>query len=391
MAKGAPTTVSLREDLARGLLPLAEGKPRVDRTAGIIYGVKVVGRDSPNTHGVRGVSGTDYTLQALREALPLYEGLAVNIDHPPKREPGAERSSEDRLGKLVGARVAGGEVYADLHLLLSHPMAARLMEAAEKMPEAFALSHNATGKGEARGGRYVITEIPEVRSVDVVADGGSNRSLFEGSQRPVKITLRKLVESAPKGKYPRLRKLLELYEEAGDMETTAPEGGGGGMDDMDDADHLFQAFKKCLETDPGKAKKILALLKPGKDVEEGDESEEDGKDEDPKEDESAGKGKKEEEKKATEESRKRRVTRLAKGFLNLREAEQPPPKLIEALVCLPTEESRLSLLESWPTGQPAGATGGSAPRSAGPGGGRPLQESAAARSADDLATMLLRS
>jgi hypothetical protein len=158
------------------------GRRRVDRAAGVVYGVKVLGTTSPNSHGVRGVDGTVYTADALRRAAPLYEGVAVNADHPPRSQPNAERSSWDRLGRLRNVRVERDGTFADLHLLKSHPLAERVLEAATSMPDAYALSHNAVGKGEARGGKYVVTEIPEVHSVDLVADGGTNRSLFEGAR-----------------------------------------------------------------------------------------------------------------------------------------------------------------------------------------------------------------
>jgi hypothetical protein len=157
----------------------SDGAGRVDRDRGVIYGVKVVGRRSPNTHGVRGANGTEYTIEALRGELRLVEGFKVNIDHPARHQSGAERSAQDRVGKLVNARLRPDGIYADLHLLKSHPMTPRVIEAAETSPDLFALSHNATGEGEVREGKYTITAITSLVSVDLVADGGSNRSLFE--------------------------------------------------------------------------------------------------------------------------------------------------------------------------------------------------------------------
>src|SRR5262245_25861628 len=111
----------LREDLdqlALGALP--QGTARVDRAAGVIRGVKVLGRFSPNTHDVEGADGTEYTVAALARAAPLYENLKVNVDHPPRKEPGKDRSSYDRLGKLVNVRATQEGLFADLKLLKSH-------------------------------------------------------------------------------------------------------------------------------------------------------------------------------------------------------------------------------------------------------------------------------
>jgi hypothetical protein len=295
-------TVVLRERRAFDFDPALQGL-RVDRERGIIFSVKIVGRSSPNTHGVRGVDGTEYTSEALRQAAPLYEGINCNVDHPPRAAPDTERSAKDRFAWLENVKVQESGLYGDLHFLdPCDPLAVKMMTAAVEHPEAYALSHNAVGKGEVKGGKYVINEIPEVRSVDIVADGGSNRSLREG--REMKITLRQLVETAGVGRYPRTRKLLEMYEEAGDMEVDEPSGNGGaGAEDMDDMDHLFQAFKKCVGNDPARAKKILALLKPKEQeeepVEEADEEEEPEKE------------------KETEESRKRR--KLKRGEILLSE------------------------------------------------------------------------
>ena len=194
-----------------------DSKPEVDWDAGIIRGVKVLGRTSPNQHGIKeATAGTEYTSEAMESALPLYEGRVVNIDHPPRKEPGKDRSSYDRFGKLANARVEAGGIFADLHFLKTHPMAKRICEAARKMPELFGLSHNAMGKGEVRNSKYMIVAIPEVRSVDIVADAGSTSSLFESKEsRPMKIKalLEAWLPNVKKSRRPILKKLLEECDE----------------------------------------------------------------------------------------------------------------------------------------------------------------------------------
>lgn len=194
-------------------------KPEVDWEAGIIRGVKILGRTSPNCHGIDGIDGTEYTTEAMEAARPLYEGRLVNIDHPPRKEPTKDRSSYDRFGKLVNVRVEEGGLFGDLHFLKTHPMARRVCEAADKMPDLFGLSHNAYGKGEVRDKKYVITSIPEVRSVDLVADAGSVKSLFESTEqrKPMKIkeyltACLPLIESK-KARKPILAKLLEMCDD----------------------------------------------------------------------------------------------------------------------------------------------------------------------------------
>ncbi len=270
-------TTTLREDLIPGSAPF-----KVDRAQGIIFRVKVVGRESPNTHGVAGVSGTVYTERALREALGRYEGAKVNVDHPDREKPNKDRSSYDRVGKLANAFVEGGEIYADMHLLLEHPMSARLMEAAERMPDLFACSHNARGKGRVENGKYVIDHIDHVRSVDVVADGGTTRTLFESQEPTMKRKkLRELIESLKPRKTRQLfAPLLEddaladmpaAYEaeEDGDWKQCVVDAIGKLISSEDSADHDM-------------AKKLMALLKPetAKEEPEEEDLEEDDEEED---------------------------------------------------------------------------------------------------------------
>ena len=79
--------------------------------------------------------------------------------------------------KDVAAREDG--LYGDLHYLRSHPLAEMTAEAAERLPEALGLSHNAEGRVAQSGGTAVVEEIVRVRSVDLVADPATTRSLFE--------------------------------------------------------------------------------------------------------------------------------------------------------------------------------------------------------------------
>jgi len=152
---------------------------KVDRKNGIIRGVKILGLVSEN--------GRRYTPNAVRDAIGMYEGIRVNIDHPEK--PDDIRSAEARFGKLINVHFVEGEgLYGDLEFLRSHPMAERICEAAERMPDAFGLSHNAQGEGdENKDGIFVVSKIVEVRHVDVVADPATTKSLSEARKMPYKM------------------------------------------------------------------------------------------------------------------------------------------------------------------------------------------------------------
>lgn len=149
---------------------------RVDPDRGIVFGVKVIGPDSSNQRR--------YTEDCLKKAVRLYEGCAVNADHPD--DPEDQRSIRDRLGVLHNARYLPGKgIYADLHLIRSHPLAESVLEAAQnpKLSRVWGCSHNADGDVEMRDGVLTVLEIQELRSVDLVCDPATTTGLFESVDR----------------------------------------------------------------------------------------------------------------------------------------------------------------------------------------------------------------
>lgn len=191
------TLVTLRESAQSATFE------QVDRQAGLIRGVKVLGRISPNKHKIPGAEkGTEYTTEAMQAAIPLYEGAPVYKNHPPRTHVDVVRPISEEFGWLTNPVLRDAGIYADLHLFTSDPDAQKILEAAEKNPRAFALSHNADGRFEVRNGKAYIVEIPEVRSVDIVTRGGTVSSLFESKEPPIATKkLRALFESlGPKAK-----------------------------------------------------------------------------------------------------------------------------------------------------------------------------------------------
>ena len=188
--------------------PLVEWRPsapagsplRVDREHRVIEGVRVLGRYSRNSHGLKEAgNGTEYTPECMREALPLYEGAEVLSGH---EQPGRQRANggnDDAVGVLRNARVEGDPgqecVRADLHYFESHPITARVLEDVERGLGVFGLSHDArAGKERFDPGsrRLVIESLSAVHSVDLVRKPASNRNLWESV--PMSITLRELLE-----------------------------------------------------------------------------------------------------------------------------------------------------------------------------------------------------
>jgi len=144
---------------------------QVDREAGVIFGVKIIGRISRN--------GREYTDNALQRAAGLYENKQVNIDHTDRNNPHADRQVHDRFGKLPNIQIRKSGLFGDLHFLKSHPLAEQVCETAERMPDVLGLSHNVDGRIVRKNGKSIVEEIERVISVDLVCDPASTSGLFE--------------------------------------------------------------------------------------------------------------------------------------------------------------------------------------------------------------------
>ncbi len=189
---------------------------QVDETAGVIRQVKLLGLDSPS-HKRR------YERAAVAKAAKLYEGRPVNLNHAI----GREARVEDRFGWIEGVSLREDGLYGDLHYLTKDGRAGAIVEAAKRRPDLFGLSHNSRGYCKQEKGIDVVYEIAEVRSVDLVADPGTTKSLFESESAMSVATIADVLESADKAD-PIVKLLTALVEE--DMvpstaEVPMPSGG----------------------------------------------------------------------------------------------------------------------------------------------------------------------
>ncbi|MCA9100069.1 MAG: hypothetical protein KDA63_02905 [Planctomycetales bacterium] len=149
---------------------------RVDAAAGVIRGVKVLGQQSRN--------GRRYLPQALCDAIALYEGAKVNVNHP-KGQPTAPRDYQDRIGVIRSVRLGvDGCLYADFHFNPKHALAEQLTWDAQHAPENVGFSHNVEARTSRAGAELTVEAITRVQSVDLVADPGTTRGLFEGQDDP---------------------------------------------------------------------------------------------------------------------------------------------------------------------------------------------------------------
>ncbi len=140
----------------------------VDREKGIIRGVKLCGGSSAN--------GRDYPPEVFRRDVRKYEGAAIYADH------GRDRSVDRKIGWIESPSVdADGTPRGDAHLLKTHPLYERVMEAAERNPAMFGFSHVAlceTSYGA--DGRERVEGLRAIESVDLVAEPATTKGIFEG-------------------------------------------------------------------------------------------------------------------------------------------------------------------------------------------------------------------
>jgi hypothetical protein len=150
---------------------------RVDREAGLIEGVRILGPSSKN--------GRHYSPRAMAEAARLYEGAPVNVDHPATER--KDRPLAEAFGWIRNVRQEPDGVYGDLHYLKSHPQAELVAEAAERNPNRIGLSHHAEGTVRMDGQRVIVETVERVHSVDLVQTPATNAGLFESEGKPMTI------------------------------------------------------------------------------------------------------------------------------------------------------------------------------------------------------------
>lgn len=227
---------------------------RVDREAGTIAGVLLCGFESAN--------GRTYTPEAFRASIAAYEGRPVNCDH------GREATVDRRLGWVTDAHVGDdGRPRGTLHLLKTHPMFGRVMEAAERNPALYGFSHVADIRTATRAGRQVVEAIPHVESIDLVAVPATTKSIFESTTggSAVRLSLKQYSErfGARLGpaKWAALARVCEEYGEAADAPVMDDVPADAEPADLKAA--LIAAVGPMLDEafETGDATKLIAALK----------------------------------------------------------------------------------------------------------------------------------
>lgn len=244
------------------------GRPElVDRSTGTIRSVKICGHESEN--------GRYYTKSALEAAVRLYEGKRINADHPARADD--ERPIDNTIGYFQNVRYDGqeptGGLYGDLVLLNpSLPICESILKAAEQNPSLFGCSHNADISGYYDdSGKNIVVSIDKVRSVDLVSEPATTKSIFESIQRgkPMKLLRLTLTESKLAKRYPKtLKRVLEMeggdaMDMTGVLDTPVEEPAENAGDWKQS---LSEAIAKLINSgtpeDHDKAMQILKMLAP---------------------------------------------------------------------------------------------------------------------------------
>lgn len=142
---------------------------KVDREAGVIAGVKLLGRTSRN--------GREYPESTIVNARSLYEGAKVNVNH--KSKPGEPSTYEQRIGYVDAIQVRPDGLFGNFHFNPKHALAEQLLWDAEHAPQSVGFSHDVHAVTSNKTGRVVVEQITKVNSVDLVADPATTSGLHE--------------------------------------------------------------------------------------------------------------------------------------------------------------------------------------------------------------------
>jgi hypothetical protein len=163
--------------MAERILEYVQAQPtRIDRAAGRIHGVKLLGEESRNP----APHNNSYPFATRKKAIPLFESARVYIGHPPRSEAGECRRYEDGMGMIRSVEEKGDGLYGTWCFPPKHPLAESVLWDAEHNPAGLGFSVNGTaGKIRMENGRKIIESFETLHSLDLVTRPATNRSLFE--------------------------------------------------------------------------------------------------------------------------------------------------------------------------------------------------------------------
>ena len=183
----------------------AIGSDRIDETAGIVKGVKLLGLKSKNRR--------DYNTPGVRRgAVKMLENAPIYIDHPDMSSIRKTRRYGDKFGFVMPGTVSFVEsqgYFGDIRYNTSHQLASTFLFDVKNAPKTLGMSINGDFRsgGTNSSGDVLVEELLALRSVDLVTSPATTAGLFEHEEEKP-MTLDEL-----KAKYPELVK--QALESAG--------------------------------------------------------------------------------------------------------------------------------------------------------------------------------
>jgi hypothetical protein len=312
-----------------------ESAPHVDAERGVLRRVKLIGLESRN--------GRSYRPAALKEAVKLYEGRKIYVDHPRQDEAGADRKMDDWAGTITAARFESDGIYGDIKLRKESGHFAGIIEAAQEFPRDVGFSHVADGESKYEGETEIVESIRQVFSVDLVTDPATTAGFFE-SRRPKKSPLRSTLESLPDG--PQRTRLIEMVDAY--LDGSAGSAAEHGNDKPADYATL------CMEliTQLGEALKALAMKKDTPAPAPMAPAQPSGQPGQQVGDDPAKKQEDDDKAKAFESLQRENAELKAKGLLLESGRDATAPRIKALAAC--SDADQKALLESWPVVQADG-------------------------------------
>lgn len=149
------------------------GGVQVDAAARLVRNVSLAGRESKN--------GYSYTEEALKQAVPMYEGKPVFLDHATDKSRPRERSTRDLAGAVTNPRYEGDRLRGDVKVLDTESGRTFLALAAANSP-GVGMSHVVLAERSEDG--KAVQKVHDVVSVDAVVSPATN-SNFSESEDPM--------------------------------------------------------------------------------------------------------------------------------------------------------------------------------------------------------------
>lgn len=136
--------------------------------------------------GPTSTNGNEYTLDAMRSAVPFYQGRGVYVDHDLRSK---GRKASERFGHVIpdSVRVVESDhdgrprVRGSVRFLPTHPLAPSVVAAYTDGLPYFGMSHVADGVGRVEGKKRFVEQITSVSSLDLV-DKAATGTLVEQAE-----------------------------------------------------------------------------------------------------------------------------------------------------------------------------------------------------------------